>query len=111
MGSLVLPGQMSITFARRLFLIAGIYGVLVVAPLYGLEKRIGEQNPPAITHPEFYYGFVCVTLAWQLVYLMLSRDPLRYRPVLLPAIVGKVGFALSVFILCVQGRLALANAF
>ena len=59
---------MSIVFARRLFLFAGIYGVLVVAPLFFLEDQIGKLNPPAITHPEFYYGFVCVTFAWQIVY-------------------------------------------
>jgi hypothetical protein len=40
---------------------------------------------------------------------MLWRDPLRLRPVLLPAILGKAGFAISVFILFGQGRLAAAN--
>jgi hypothetical protein len=102
---------MTIAFARRLFLVAGIYGVIAVAPLFFLEKQIGESDPPAITHAEFYYGFACVTLAWQFVYLMLSRDPLRYRPVLLPAILGKMGFALSVMILFANGRLALASVF
>lgn len=102
---------MTITFARRLFLVSGVYGIIVVAPLFFLEKQIGEFDPPAITHAEFYYGFACVTLAWQFVYLMLAHDPLRYRPVLLPAIFGKTGFALSVMILFANGKLALANVF
>jgi hypothetical protein len=36
---------------------------VVVSPLYFLFDEIGRQNPPAITHPEFFYGFVAVTLA------------------------------------------------
>jgi len=46
------------TFARRVFTIAGIYGLLVVTPLYLLEDRIGRDQPPPITHPEFFYGFL-----------------------------------------------------
>ena len=97
---------MPIKFAQRLFLGAGIYGIVVLAPLFFLEHPIGAYDPPAITHAEFYYGFVCTAFAWQIVYLMLSRDPIRLRPMLIPAILGKTGFALSVFVLCAQGRLA-----
>jgi hypothetical protein len=101
--------EMTIKFAQRLFLAAGIYGVAVVAPLFFLESQIARYDPPAITHPEFYYGFVCVALAWQIVYLMMSRDPLGLRPVLFPAIAGKAGFAVSVSVLFVQQRLAAVN--
>jgi hypothetical protein len=100
---------MTTTFARRLFLGAGIYGLLVIAPLFFLEQLIGEQDPPAITHAEFYYGFVWTAFAWQIVYVMMWRDPLRWRPMLIPAIVGKAGFAFSVFVLFAQGRLAARN--
>ncbi len=96
---------MTITFARRLFLVAGIYGVAVIAPLFFFEAQIGALDPPAITHPEFYYGFLCATLAWQIVYLMMWRDPLRFRPVLIPGIVSKVGFGISVLILFTLQRL------
>jgi cytochrome c oxidase subunit IV len=101
---------MTIKFAQRLFLVAGIYGVAVVAPLLFLEKRLGEADPPPITHPEWYYGFVWVTLAWQIVYLIMWRDPLRFRPMLIPAMLGKAGFAISVFVLVAQQRMAAANA-
>jgi hypothetical protein len=100
---------MTIKFARRLFLGAGLYGMACVAPLFFLERLIGGYDPPLITHAEFYYGFVCVTFAWQIVYLMMARDPLRLRPMLIPAIVGKAGFAVSVFVLFAQGRLAAQN--
>jgi hypothetical protein len=100
---------MTITFARRLFLGAGIYGVAVITPMFFSEGLIGELDPPPITHAEFYYGFVCTAFAWQLVYLMMFRDPLRLRPMLIPAILGKAGFAISVFALFAQGRLAARN--
>src|SRR6516165_2924048 len=100
---------MTITFAQRLFLGAGIYGMVVLVPMFFLEHLLGEYEPPAITHAEFYYGFVCTAFAWQIVYLMMSRDPLRLRPMLLPAIVGKAGFGLSVLALWAQGRMAARN--
>jgi hypothetical protein len=101
---------MTIKFAQRLFLVAGIYGVIVLTPMFFLEDVIGEYDPPPVTHAEFYYGFLCTALAWQVVYLMMSRDPLRLRPILIPAIIGKAGFAVTVFALVAQGRLAAQNA-
>ena len=100
---------MTIKFARRLFLGAGLYGMACVAPLFFLERLIGGYDPPLITHAEFYYGFVCVTFAWQIVYLMMSRDPLRLRPMLIPAIMSKAGFGISVFVLFARGRLGVRN--
>jgi hypothetical protein len=100
---------MTITFARRLFLAAGIYGMVVLVPMFFLEHLIGEYDPPPITHAEFYYGFVCTAFAWQVVYLMMFRDPLRLRPMLIPAIIGKAGFAISLYALLAQGRLAARN--
>lgn len=46
------------TFARRVFLVAGIWGLLIMVPQYVLEDRIGRLTPPPITHPEYFYGFV-----------------------------------------------------
>ena len=66
---------MTIQRAKLLFLVAGIYGLAVVVPLFFLEDKIGELDPPPITHAEFFYGFAWVTVAWQIVYLMMSRDP------------------------------------
>jgi hypothetical protein len=100
---------MTIKFAQRLFLGAGIYGIAVIVPMFFLEHMIGEHDPPSITHAEFYYGFVCAAFAWQVVYLMMSREPIRLRPMLIPAIMGKAGFAISVFVLLAQGRLAAQN--
>jgi hypothetical protein len=91
-------------FARRVFIGAGIYGLLGVLPLYGLEARLAEQFPPALTHPEFYYGFAGVALAWQVAFFVIGSDPQRFRPFMLPAVLEKVGYGIAVLVLVVQGR-------
>jgi len=93
-------------FARIVFRVAGVYGVLVITPLYFLFDRIGRENPPPITHPAFYYGFVGVALAWQLAFLVISTEPARYRLVMLPSIFEKVSVGGAIVVLVLQGRTA-----
>ena len=76
--------------ARWIFGIAAVYGFLVIAPLYFTEARIGHDDPPAITHPEFFYGFIGITLAWQVVFLLIARKPARYRPLMLVSVLEKL---------------------
>jgi hypothetical protein len=96
-------------FAKVVFLVAGIQGLLVLSPMYFLEGKIGRDTPPAITHPENFYGFVGVALAWQVLFLVLSTDPVRYRPMILPAILEKVTWGTALLVLLWQGRLALST--
>ena len=93
-------------FAKRVFLIAGIYGLLILPPHYFLEEKIGRDTPPAITHPEFFYGFVGVATAWQVAFLIIARDPVRYRLMMIPGILEKLGFGVAALVLYAQGRLA-----
>lgn len=93
-------------FAKYTFLVAGIYGLLALAPQYFLETRIGADTPPAITHTEFFYGFIGVGIAFQIVFLIISRDPVKYRLMILPSIVEKFSFAIAVTLLFVYGRVA-----
>ena len=93
-------------FARIVFLVAGIYGLIVLVPQFFLEQRIGEDTPPPITHPEYFYGFICVAVAWQVLFLVLSRDPVRYRPMMIPAMLEKIGFPVAVLVLYLQGRVS-----
>lgn len=95
-------------FARRVFLIAGIYGLIVMLPQYFLEGQISRDYPPPITHPEYFYGFVGIVVAWQIAFLIIARDVVRFRPLMLAAVVEKVTFAGAVAVLFVQGRLAAA---
>lgn len=50
--------------AKWAFRIAGSIGLLQIIPLYFYEAQIAATMPSAITHPEYYYSFVGVTLAW-----------------------------------------------
>ena len=93
-------------FARHVFLIAGVYGLMVLLPMYFLEGRIGRDTPPSITHPEFFYGFLGVAVAWQTAFLVIARDPVRFRPLMLPAVLEKAGFGLPAIALWLGGRLA-----
>lgn len=94
------------TFARVVFLVAGIYGLIVLVPQFFLERKIGVDTPPPITHPEFFYGFICVAVAWQVLFLILSRDPVRFRPMMIPAMLEKIGFPIAVLVLYLQGRVS-----
>jgi len=91
-------------FAKITFLIAGIYGLLALIPMFFLETQYGTDNPPAITHPEFYYGFIGVAVAFQIVFIIISRDPIRYRSLIGPSVVEKFSFVIAVALLVYSGR-------
>jgi len=97
--------EMEMRFAKIVFLVAGIYGLIVLLPQYFFEERTGHDYPPPITHPEYYYGFIGLAVVWQIVFLILSRDPVRYRPLMIPAILEKACFAIPAVILLLQHRI------
>jgi hypothetical protein len=93
------------TFARRVFTGAAVYGILALAPMYFMEARIGRDSPPPITHPEHFYGFIGVALVWQFAFLLIARDPVRYRPLMPIAVLEKLAFGLPCIFLYARGRL------
>lgn len=95
-----------IRFARKVFIIAAVYGLAVLLPQYFMEARVGIDYPPTITHPEYFYGFVGLALVWQLAFLLIASDVLRYRPLMLVAVLEKLSFALPAMVLYAQSRLA-----
>jgi hypothetical protein len=93
-------------FPRWLFRIAGIYGLLVLLPQYLLEEQVGRDNPPPITHPEYFYGFLGVAVSWQFAFLIIGQDPVRYRLLMLPAFLEKATFGVAVWVLFAQERVS-----
>ena len=91
-------------FAKYTFLIAGIYGILALLPQYFLEQKNNLDYPPPITHPEYFYGFVGVALAWQFAFLIISKNPVQYRLLMLPAVFEKASFGVAVIILYAMER-------
>lgn len=93
-------------FARYSFAAAGAVGILVLVPMYFLLEKTGVDNPPPVTHPEFYYGFIGVALAFQIVFLIIATDPIKYRPLMLASIIEKLAFILPMAYLVVNGRVS-----
>jgi len=93
-----------VRFARVVFLIAGIWGVLVLTPLYFMFDLIGRKDPPPITHPAFYYGFVGAGLAWQIAFLIIAKYPARLRLIMIPAVIEKFSYEIAMFVLYSQAR-------
>jgi hypothetical protein len=94
-----------VTFAKRVFLFAGVIGLLILLPQYFMESRIGRDFPPPITHPEHFYGFVGVGTVWQVLFLIIARDPVLLRPAMPAAMLEKLSFGVPAIVLYVQGRL------
>ena len=92
-------------FARIVFWIAGIWGVLVLTPLYFMFDLIGRQDPPPITHPAFYYGFVGAGLAWQIAFIIIATDPMRLRPLMIAGVIEKFSYGGALCVLYLQRRL------
>ena len=103
-------GTQELKFARIVFIVAGVWGVLIIVPLYFIYDFIGRQSPPAINHPEFYYGFAGVTLAWQVVFLLIARDPARYRVMIIPSILEKLLYVIAILLLFTNGRVSVSQA-
>ena len=97
-------------FAKIVFLGAGIWGIAVLTPFYWLVDLTGRRYDPPTAHPHFFYGFFAVALAWQLAFLVISWSPVRFRALMIPAIVEKFGYVATLAMLRWQGRIAWVDA-
>ncbi len=97
-------------FAKIVFTIAGIWGIVVLVPLYFLTDISGRHYSPPPSYPHFFYGFVGVTLAWQIAFLMIGRDPVRFRPIMIAAILEKLGYIATAAVLHGQSRISAQDA-
>jgi hypothetical protein len=95
---------MNTRFAKRVFLVAAIYGIVAVFPQYFMEAKLGIDFPPPLNHPEHFYGFLGIALAWQFAFLLIAKDVVRYRLFMLPAAFEKLSFGVAVLVLYAQGR-------
>ena len=96
-------------FARMVFLGAGVWGIIVLTPMYFLFDAIGRQRSAPITYPQFYYGFLAVAMAWQFAFLVIGSDPARFRWMMIPSVAEKLGYFLSMSILYIDGRIGVAD--
>jgi len=82
--------------ATWIFRIAGVWGLIAVTPLFFADTA-------TLAAPVPYYGFAGLALAFQLLFLLVSTDPVRYRPVMLVCVFEKLA-ALPFIFLYVAGR-------
>jgi hypothetical protein len=87
--------------AKWIFLVAGVLGLLTTVPLLFAEDTM------VVTQSEFYYGFVCLNICWQVLYLILSSDPLRYRPIMIAAFLAKSSGTIALTWLYLLGRVSM----
>jgi hypothetical protein len=98
------------TFARVVFLVAGVWGLAVLTPLYFLVDVTGRRYAAPMDYPQFFYGFLSVAMAWQLAFLVIGSSPARFRPLMIPGILEKLGHVAGVAVLYGQGRLSVVDA-
>jgi hypothetical protein len=84
------------TFARIVFAVAGVWGLLILPPLY--------YRAPADTRPEDYFGFLAVALAWQIAFLIIATNPVRFRPLMPAAMLEKFIYVGTIGTLVYQER-------
>jgi hypothetical protein len=97
-------------FARIVFIGAGIWGIVVLTPLYWLVDVTGRQYSPPTDYPHFFYGFLGVALAWQIAFLVIGSSPARFRPLMIPCIVEKFGWVATLAVLYSQARISSVDA-
>jgi hypothetical protein len=95
--------EATMKFPKVVFALAGIWGVAILTPFLFLFDTVGRLQPPAVSHAEYYFGFVSVGLAWQVAFLVMSTDPARYRPIIPAAMLEKFGFVVAMIALYAEG--------
>jgi hypothetical protein len=99
-----------VKLARIVFIAAGIWGIVVLPPLYFLHDITGRPYRPPVDYPHFFYGFISVALAWQIAFLVVGSNPARFRPLMVPGMIEKFGHVAGVVVLYTQSRIAAADA-
>jgi len=96
-------------FARVVFILAGVWGIVVLTPLYFLVDLTGRSYAAPVDYPQFFYGFLSVAMAWQFAFLVIGTNPARFRPLMIPGILEKLGHVAGVAVLYGQGRLTIED--
>jgi hypothetical protein len=97
-------------FARVVFVAAGIWGIVVLTPLYFLVDVTGRQYPTPAVYPHFFFGFVSVAIAWQIAFLLIGANPERFRLLMIPAILEKSGWVVTLAVLWAGSRISSLDA-
>jgi len=95
--------------AKYVFTGAGIWGIVVLSPLDSLLGITGRRYVPPADYPQFFYGFLSVAMAWQIAFLMIGSNPARLRPLMIPAILEKLGYVGTLIVMYLGARIPAAD--
>ncbi len=98
-------------FASRVYQVAGIWGLIVIALGYASFVTGSDPSLSSTLHPELVHGFFLITLAWQFAFLLIATDPVRYRPLMPVTLIEKFPFAFMVFWMYWQGQVSATMLF
>lgn len=95
-------------FAKVVFWIAGIGragadSVVLFVRRYRAPGSTSNHPSPVL------YGFAGVTMAWQFAFFAIATNPVRFRPMMIPSVIEKLGYVMTVVVLRLQGRLSPAQ--
>ena len=93
-------------FANDVFTGAGVWGIVGLTPLFWLLDLTGRHYPPPTEYPHFVYGFFSVALAWQIAFLVIGWNPVRFRPLMIPAVLEKLSFVATTVVMYGQSRIS-----
>ncbi len=79
-------------FARVVFWLAGGMGALALIPLY-----LTPGDP-------MYYGMLATLVAWQIAFFFIGKEPVRFRPLMIPAFLEKALWMITLAFLYTQGK-------
>jgi hypothetical protein len=97
-------------FAKIVFVAAGIWGLAVLPPFYWLVDITGRHYDVPTQYPQFCYGFMSITLAWQIAFFVIGSNPARFRPLMVPSMLEKFGYVVTLAVLYAQGRVSSTDA-
>ena len=97
-------------FPKLVFLGAGVWGIVVLTPLYFLVDLAGRRYAAPMDYPHFFYGFLSVAMAWQIAFLVIGSNPPRFRPMMIAGMVEKFAHVLGVAVLYARSRIQVADA-
>ena len=97
-------------FAKVVFTVASVWGIAVLTPLYFLVDVTGRHYPVPADYPQFFYGFLSVALAWQIAFLVIGSNPTRFRLLMIPTILEKLGYVATLLVLYSLGRISKMDA-
>ena len=97
-------------FAKVVFIGAGVWGIILLTPVYWLVDVTGRVYLPPANHPQFFYGFLSVAMAWQIAFLVIGSNPARFWPLMFPSVIEKFGHVTTVAVLYSQAHIPTVDA-